>query len=337
MGNLLGLPYQDAFDMVPTHGNIPNYLNFNQNKVDSLFSSSIVSASSYPQKIATYSAYVNDVFNLTEELLINAGLRIDRFENKGVYNANTGLTTGKYGQTALSPKFGVVYQIVKNHISLFGNYQNGFTNETGTDFEGKTFKPEQANQWEGGVKLNAANGKISGTLSYYNIEVKNIVRADPAHPNFSIQDANQKSRGLETELALAPINGLSIIVGYSYNDSKYLNADDDINNLRPVTAGPKNTANFWGSYTITSGKLKYLGFGFGGNYAGKTYAINSRTDGQLFLPSYTLLNGTIYYEHPKFILSAKMNNIGNKHYWIGYTTMDAQMLRQFIGSIAFKF
>lgn len=52
-------------------------------------------------------------------------------------------------------------------ISVFANYQNGFTNISGVDYQSKTFKPEQANQIEGGVKLNAFDGRLSSMISYY--------------------------------------------------------------------------------------------------------------------------------------------------------------------------
>ncbi|ANI90608.1 hypothetical protein A9P82_04160 [Arachidicoccus ginsenosidimutans] len=336
-GNIFGIPYQDAFDVVPTTGSIPNYLNFNGAKVDSLFAVSQLSSSNYPAKTYSYSAYANDVLNVTDRLLVSAGLRVDRFENKGTYDATTASYYGKFGQTAFSPKFGLIYQIVKEQVSLFGNYQNGFTNQTGTDFNGKTFKPEQANQWEGGVKLDAAHGRISGTVSYYDIKVKDIVRADPDHANFSIQNGTQQSKGFEANITAAPVNGLNVIAGYAYNNSKYINSSDDVNGLRPVTAGAKNMANFWVSYLVPKGVIRNVGIGFGGNYVGDSYTVNSRTDGQFILPAYTVLNATVFYDEPKFSISAKLNNLTNKHYWIGYTTMNPQMLRQFVGSISFKF
>lgn len=60
---------------------------------------------------------------------------------------------------------------------LFANYQNGFTNETGTDYQGHALKPEQAYQAEGGVKIDAFKHRLTGTISVYDIQVKDIVRA----------------------------------------------------------------------------------------------------------------------------------------------------------------
>ena len=39
----------------------------------------------------------------------------------------------------------------------------------------------------------------------------------------------------------------------------------------------------------------------------------------------------------KFRLSVKMDNLTNKKYWVGYTTVNPQKLRNFAASVAFKF
>ena len=97
------------------------------------------------------------------------------------------------------------------------------------------------------------------------------------------------------------------------------------------------TANGWISYTFPAGKLKGLGAGFGGNYASDNKILNSVAYGEFILPAYTVLNATIFYNHPKVRLGLKLDNLTNKHYWIGYGTMNPQKLRSVTGSIAFKF
>jgi len=54
---------------------------------------------------------------------------------------------------------------------------------------------------EGGVKLNLFEGKLSSTLSYYRINVQDVIRPYLANPNFSIQDGTQLSKGFEAELS----------------------------------------------------------------------------------------------------------------------------------------
>ncbi|PUZ30146.1 iron complex outermembrane recepter protein [Chitinophaga costaii] len=340
-GNWNGTPTTDFFDVVPLNGNSPNYGNFNHDKVSEAYNSLPTAPYAYTiiYKTNTYSAYASDVLNITDRLTALLALRFDYFDNKGSYNTQTGkINPGtQYDQKTLSPKFGLVYQVVKDKVSLFGNYQNGFTNVQGTDSAGNTFKPEQANQWEGGVKTALLDGKLNLTVSYYDIAVKDIVRSDPDHPNFSIQNGTQKSKGIEGEIAANPISGLNIIAGYAYNDSKYERSTAITEGRRPSTAGPANLANLWISYRIPAGAVKGLGFGFGGNYASDNKIINSTNQGVFILPSYTVMNASISYDRAKYRLALKMNNLTDKKYYTGYSTINPQMLRQVVGSISLRF
>ncbi|AYD46973.1 TonB-dependent receptor [Arachidicoccus soli] len=333
----------DQFDIVKKNGSIPNYGNFNEINLDAYYqdtaNKSAISHYPYKFKTNTYSAYASDVLNITDNLLALAAIRIDNFDNKGSFDETTGQYVGSYKQTAFSPKFGLVYQPVKEQIALFANYQNGFTNKTGVDYQGKTFKPEQANQIEGGIKLNTANGKLSGTFTYYNIKVTDIVRAynDPSNPNAQIQNGTQVSKGIEAEVIANPLQGLNIDAGFSYNDSKYTHVDADVDGRRPSTAMSPYSANLWASYKFSNGSLKGFGLGFGGNYASDNKIVNSQSMGVFILPAYTVLNATAYYDCSKFRFGIKVDNLTNKEYWTGYTTMNPQQLRSVNASVAFKF
>ena len=291
-------------------------------------------------KSNTYSVFASDVLNLTEQLSVLAAVRIDRFDNKGgIYY---GPVDG-YKQTAVSPKFGLVYQPVKDRVALFANYQNSFNNQngsyTGTDGSPRTTTPERANQLEGGVKLDAAGGRLSATASYYDIKVSNILRATPtvSLPNANTQDGTQVSRGVELNLVANPVRGLNVVGGFAYNYSEFVNTNSDVNGRRPNTASSPYLANAWVSYRQPEGIFQGLGAGFGGNYASENKVVNSVYYGVFTLPSYTIFNASVFYDQPKFRLSAKVDNLTDQKYWVGYTTMNAQKLRSIVGSVAYKF
>ncbi|MBB5441313.1 iron complex outermembrane receptor protein [Pedobacter sp. AK017] len=287
----------------------------------------------------TYSAYVQDVLDITSGLIALLSLRIDRFENRGTFNLNSRLTTGKYDQTAFAPKFGLVYQPIKDKLSVFANYMNGFQNVapvTQPDQSISTFKPRQANQTEGGVKLNLLDGKLTSTMSYYYIKVNNTVRIDPDRPGFSIQNGNQLSKGFEAEAVFNPIPGFNLVAGYAYNDSKYLKASASVDGLRPESAGPKTMVNGWVSYRVGEGVLRGFGLGLGGNYASSNITAISTTS--LFtLPAYTVINASLSYDQQKYRVGLKANNLNNENYFIGWGTTIPQMPRNFIAEFALKF
>lgn len=300
----------------------------------------------------TYSAYVSDVFNITKKLMAMVSLRFDYFDTKASINYNTMAKSGKYDQKSFSPKFGLVYQVVEDQVSLFANYMNGFRNVSPIASNEQAgypvnLKPQQADQKEGGVKLDLFNHKLTFTASYYDILVTNISRGitvdDPNDPdpskllNVTIQDGEQQSRGVEFDLVASPITGLNIVAGYGYNHSKIVNAAPATKDRRPNSAGPSSLANLWISYTAKWGKLRGFGAGFGGNYAGENTITSTLATGDFKLPSYTVLNASVFYSADKFRIAVKADNIADKEYFGGWTTIEKQMPRRYSASIALKF
>ncbi|HXO76822.1 MAG TPA: TonB-dependent receptor [Puia sp.] len=311
-------------------------------KVDSLTTSGALRKENNSDN--SYAAYASDVFNITDNLMAMASLRVDRYQYNGVYNVSTGVTAGglgaggiqagPYGQTSLSPKLGLVYEVIKDRITLFGNYLNGFFNQSGQAKDGTPFKPEHGNQLEGGVKADVFDHRLVGTVSYYDIKVANVLRTDPNDANYSLQDGTQLSKGLEVELTANPFRGLNIVAGYAYNDSKYTKADSTVLNLRPAGSGPDKMVNFWVSYRIPEGKAKGLGVGFGGNAGSMSYQTNTST-AKITIPSYTVLNATVFYDLPKVRFGVKVDNMTSEKTWS--TRLTPQPPARFTGSIALKF
>lgn len=339
--------FGSTYDVVPINSTY-DYSQFNGANMSALYASKAPDFT-YPVSGIrdTYSAFLSDVLNLTDRLSVLAALRVDHFDNKGGLE---GSAVAPFQQTAFSPKFGLVYQAVQDKVSLFANYQNSFNNRgvynaydvTARDSLTQRFaKLEQANQFEAGVKLNAYSGRLSATISYYDIQVKNLLRTDPnplAAARFAqTQDGTQLSRGIEVDVIANPFSGFNVVAGFSYNDSKLTNAPEDVNGRRPTTASSPVLANLWLSYRLQSTTLRGLGFGVGGNYASDNRIQNSVSLGEFILPAYTVLNASAFYDQRKFRISAKVDNLTNQHYWIGYTTMNPQKLRNIIGSIAYKF
>ncbi|HLV70696.1 MAG TPA: TonB-dependent receptor [Xanthomarina sp.] len=289
-----------------------------------------------------YSLYVSDVVDITENLSAMVGLRLDHFDNEGdLTNPDD-----DYNQTTLSPKFGIVYQPIKDQLAVFANYQNGFTNVApqlvGNPDNGpqtlKTFDPEQANQLEFGVKTNLFSNRLNVTMSYYDIKVKDRVITDPSSPFNKIQGGEVVSKGFEIELNANPVNGLNIRAGFSNNDSETTKSDNtEILNKRPLEAGPETLYNFWANYEFQEGALGGFGLGFGFNGASERYAINYESTGDFILPSYTIANASVFYQANKYRIGLKLNNVFNKEYYKGWTTINPQTPRTFLANFSYQF
>jgi iron complex outermembrane receptor protein len=290
-------------------------------------------------EVEVFSAYASNVLNISEKLSVMTSLRIDKFKSISA--------TEQDSQTAVSPKFGLVYQLIDNKVSFFGNYMNGFTNVVprqvrdidGTNTRLKTFDPEHANQYEFGLKTNLYKEIISATISYYNIDVKNRLMTDPNNINNAIQGGEVNSKGVELSFTANPAKGLNIIAGFSNNKSEVIRETLAAGylGLRPEEAGPETLVNFWANYTLTSGKLKGIGIGFGGNHASEHKTLNRNNIGIFTLPSYTILNSALSYSNNKINIVLKLNNVLNEEYYSGWSTATPQRLRSVTTGLTYKF
>ncbi|KFC23563.1 TonB-dependent siderophore receptor [Epilithonimonas lactis] len=329
-----------AFDTVSANGG--DYSGFNGSALGALYNNP-ANLSNYDidSDLNTYSGYVSNVFTPVSGLNVVLGLRYESNDSKGgkVWINDT----DPYNQSAWSPKAGLVYEIVKDKFSVFGNYQNSFKSNGYYTFNaaGETAlsDPERANQFEGGFKTNLINGKINATVSYYDITAKNYLVTTGYFGNIAIQNQTGeiRSKGVELEVNAYLVKGFSLIGGLAYNDTV-----DQATGMRPATSGSKWLANFNASYQFIDGNLKGLGFGVGGNYASDNKILNqfnpTRNAQDTFtLNSFFVLNANAYYDTKKFRIGLKVDNFTNEHYWIGYSTANPQTLINALGSITYKF
>ncbi|WP_394420457.1 TonB-dependent siderophore receptor [Tenacibaculum mesophilum] len=332
-GQLIPVPPAFGFPNLPT----------TRANIDAVLASSARADSDINQNVL--SGYISDVINILPELSVMAGVRYDRFNYKG--DANDPSDDEKeYTKSTFSPKFGIVYQPILDQLSVFANYQNGFSyvnpkrilvdisNPKGPT-KLQSYDLEQANQLEFGVKTNLFNNKLETTLSYYDITVKDKVMLDT-----NLQDGTVRSKGFELEMNANPVDGLNLRGGISYNDAKVTKSKSrpDLVDKRLAEAGPETSYNFWADYKFQEGAIKNVGLGFGLNGASKyNTMVGYPAAGDFYLPAYTIFNASIYYEVDKFRISVKGNNLANEEYYTGWSTITPQNPRAFLGTISYKF
>lgn len=348
------------FDSVPLNG--VDYSNMNSNTLASFYANAnpaLLGTYEYFGDTDVYSGYISNVFTPISGLNILAAIRYESNDFKGGYNwINTpDNQLPAYNQSAFSPKAGIVYEIIKDKFSVFGNYQNSFkSNGYYTSDLNNTqtlADPERANQFEGGFRGSIFKGRVNATLSYYNIKVKNTILptniAVTGVPFAFVENQAGKltSEGVELEVNAYLVKGLSLVGGVSYNDSKFVESANSTLGRRPGTAGSPWLASLYASYQILEGSMKGFGFGLGGNYANANRILNNNnlnsTGGiasgydRFTLPKYLILNASAFYDTKKFRVGVKADNFTNQHYWVGFTTANPQQLLNVLGSFTFKF
>ncbi|RAJ13220.1 TonB-dependent receptor [Olleya aquimaris] len=283
--------------------------------------------------------YISDVATILPSLSVMASLRYDRFDYQGDRQTDTDDDT-EYTESTFSPKFGIVYQPIIDQLSIFANYQNGFsyvnpqyiTNYDTGEVTLQSYDVEQANQFEVGIKTNLFNNKLETTLSYYNINVDNKY-----YWATQTQDVAINSQGIELEVNANPIDGLNIHTGFSYNDSEITDSPSArfLEGNRYGESGADITYNFWADYKFFENFG--AGVGFNGQSEYDTMVDYKSVTGSFDIPAYTIFNASLYYETNTFRASIKANNITDKTYFSGWSTVTPQRPRTLLGSVTFKF
>lgn len=229
--------------------------------------------------------YIQDQISLLDNLILVLGGRFDFVNNANIFSSSE----TDFQDNAFSPRVGVVYRPIEP-ISLYASYAKSFNPQSGFTVSGEALEPSTGKQFEIGVKTEFLNGKLAATLAYYDLTKQNIATTDLANPDFDILIGEQRSRGVELDIAgeLAP--GLNLIASYAYTNAKITRDNTGLEGLRPFNA-PEHSGSLWLTYELQSGSLKGLGLGTG------VFAVsrNDGRDGTYFLPGYTTVDLAAWY------------------------------------------
>ena len=226
-------------------------------------------------------------------------------------------STGDNEENIWLPRVGLVYEF-KPNMSLYATYNKGFDPfeaSTSTQIFDEPFKPVTSELMEAGLKANLFHDKVSASLSLYQLTLHNVaVNAnDISNPNLYIQQGEERSRGIETEVDGNILPNLSIAASYSHCVAKVIKSKIASQEGMLVENAPKNESSSWIKYTFKDGALKGFGIAAGHSQA----SVRNTLEQGLTLPGYIILNGGIRYSYKKFDVALNLNNIANKTYWIG--------------------
>jgi iron complex outermembrane receptor protein len=256
--------------------------------------------------------YLQDQIHLLDNLILVAGIRYDTITQKttNIQTAFTDAGESNQSNDAFTPRFGLLYRPIQE-LALFANYSQSFNPNSATTSNGELLGTERGRGFEVGVKTELLNQKLLATLTYFNITKQNIAVADPDFPLFSIAVGEQKSQGVELDLAGEILPGWKIIGSYTYTDAKVTNdTDPDFINNR-LFGVPQHSFSLWTTYEIQAGSLKGLGFGSGLNYVSNRFGdlANSYQVGD-----YLIGNAAIFYHWDRYRFAINARNITNVGY-----------------------
>ncbi len=242
------------------------------------------------------------------DFTLTAGVRWDDDNTLSGYG---GMNTQQHA-SAVVPRVGVTYAVTPG-IVTYASYSESFQPQAGTLASGGAVRPERGHQWEGGVKLDLWDGKVSATASVYQLTRSNVVTSDLVHPGFVTQTGEQQSQGFELDSQAILAEGWQVIAAYSYVDAKVTK-----DNVYPVGDHPNNvppqSLSLWTKYTFTDGTLKGLGGSIGGSFYSAQWGDLPNT---FRLPGYALVNANLSYDLGAYALQINVKNLLDQRYAAG--------------------
>lgn len=276
----------------------------------------------------TYALYVFDTLELSEQWLVNMGLRYDHFETGYKTYNNAGRTTAKGDDTSefVTGQFGVVYKPAENG-SIYASYATSATppgNTLGEGQEGNPLggtpdrsgnllssdlEPETTKNYEIGTKWDLLNDRLSLTADIFRTEKENArVQVDTT----SYENAGKtRVQGVELSASGKLTDKWQVFAGYAYMDSEQVDGGplgraNDGNEL-PNT--PKNSASLWTTYQVTP----KLTLGGGAFYVDDVFGSVANTT---MVDSYVRYDAMAAYKLTKNVdLQLNVQNLTNETYY----------------------
>ncbi len=276
----------------------------------------------------TYALYVFDTLELSEQWLVNMGLRYDHFETGYKSYNNAGRTTSKGDDTSefVTGQFGVVYKPAENG-SIYASYATSATppgNTLGEGQEGNPLggtadrsgnllssdmEPETTKNYEIGTKWDLLNDRLSLTADIFRTEKENArVQVDTS----SYENAGKtRVQGVELSASGKITDKWQVFAGYAYMDSEQVDGGplgraNDGNEL-PNT--PKNSASLWTTYQLTP----KLTIGGGAFYVDDVFGSVANTT---MVDSYVRYDAMAAYKLTKNVdLQLNVQNLTNENYY----------------------
>ena len=222
------------------------------------------------------------------------GLRHDRVDN------DNGSSTQEDSQTSYSA--GVLYRF-DNGLSPYVSYAESFETVVGTTIDGQQLDPEEARQYEAGLKYEMQSVPGYLTLAYYDIEISNLPNPNSLPVESAQQQGKSKLSGIELE---GRVDWGEVSAQFAASS---IDAEDP--NGFELPAQPDSNASLW--LTWSPEELANLRLGGGIRYVGQSVSENASL--RYVTPSYTLGDVMIGYAmSEKLDIQLNVRNVTDKEY-----------------------
>jgi iron complex outermembrane receptor protein len=264
-----------------------------------------------------YGAYATDLLTFSAHWKGVVGARYQKVDQlqEELRLPNTPNKTRSF--SSAFPMGGLIYQPNKDW-SIYASYSSSFVppNPTAQSvIPGQTLQAQTATQEEVGTKFESAGGRLSATLSLFNIKEINLIQ-EVGITGLYEQIGAVRSRGGEFELDFRPTDWWQLSANYALIDAKILDdVDSYVIGSMPLNS-PRNSGSFLSRVQLP-GRLSNFGWMLGVIYRSERVGnlATSATSGEFVMPGFTTLDTGIYYTADTYSISLKVSNLLDKQYY----------------------
>lgn len=274
---------------------------------------------------ATYlGAYVTDQIDVTDQLKLRLSGRKDWWHEEltpqvfvpGRIDTDTGQlfqpgVTQSRIDTPLSWSAGALYKILPGLAPFVGVSRSFLTNFNSEATQAGVFAPESGLQYEAGVKISAAGGRIVLTTAAFDVQRDNVFSENTVTGVVTFNA--QRTKGVDTDLQVQMTPKWKItanVVAQEGALTEVPSAPTQVGN-RPVGV-PAHIYNVWSTYDFAIGHLDGFRLGAGLSYTDKTYGNTANT---VWIPSAEVVDAMFGYFQPKWDMQVGVKNITDVTYF----------------------
>lgn len=214
---------------------------------------------------------------------------------------------------ALTTRLGLLYALAEGW-SPYVNAATTFEPEyLPVDFNGNSFAPTTAQQFEAGLKYESSDHKTIGTLAAFQIIRRNELTADPVHLGYSIQTGQTRSRGVEVEFKSQFDRQWQLLLSYTYMNAVITRSNNGDQGQSPAGV-PRHVAAAWAVYRF-SDRLAGWRAGAGlREIMGTAGYVLGTTPTPPRLPDYTVVDTMLSYDSGPWRVTLNINNLFDTSY-----------------------
>jgi iron complex outermembrane recepter protein len=161
--------------------------------------------------------YLQNLIDLSEDWKLLAGFRYDKLHHDVDNFLGNSATHQAHNKT--SPRLGVLYEASK-FSSIYVNYSEGFRPNSGSNWSGDAFDPENSRSYEIGGHLSSRNNTINSSFAFFRAKKSNILTADPIHAGYSSTLGEAESQGFEFNIDATLSDDINISFAYAFVDAQ---------------------------------------------------------------------------------------------------------------------